>query len=115
MPTIAWFYGITLHVQQLALIAFAGVIAFQIPLAKLPPGQYVSQINVIDETGRKFAFPRSEIVSTIPEKGDAQRAPLICEARTYELLVCGLRIRREQVFHDLKGLWCDLRRAQGTR
>jgi VWFA-related protein len=36
--------------------------AFQIPLAKLPPGQYVSQVNVIDETGRKFAFPRSELV-----------------------------------------------------
>ena len=36
--------------------------AFQIPLAKLPPGQYVTQVNIIDETGRKFAFPRSEIV-----------------------------------------------------
>jgi len=36
--------------------------AFQIPLAKLPAGQYVSQVNVIDETGRKFAFPRSEVV-----------------------------------------------------
>lgn len=36
--------------------------AFQIPLAKLPPGQYTSQVNVIDETGRKFAFPRNEIV-----------------------------------------------------
>jgi hypothetical protein len=36
--------------------------AFQIPLAKLPPGQYISQVNVIDETGRKFAFPRNEIV-----------------------------------------------------
>ncbi len=36
--------------------------AFQIPLAKLPPGQYTSQVNVIDETGKKFAFPRNEIV-----------------------------------------------------
>lgn|ERR1043166_2627473 len=36
--------------------------AFQIPLAKLPPGQYTGQVNVIDETGRKFAFPRSEII-----------------------------------------------------
>jgi VWFA-related protein len=36
--------------------------AFQIPLAKLPAGQYISQVNVIDETGRKFAFPRNEIV-----------------------------------------------------
>ncbi len=36
--------------------------AFQIPLAKLPAGQYISQVNVIDENGRKFAFPRSEVV-----------------------------------------------------
>jgi VWFA-related protein len=36
--------------------------AFQISLAKLPPGQYISQVNVIDETGRKFAFPRNEVV-----------------------------------------------------
>jgi VWFA-related protein len=43
--------------------------AFQIPLAKLPPGQYISQINVIDETGKKFAFPRSEIVLLAPENG----------------------------------------------
>ena len=35
---------------------------FQIPLAKLPPGQYISQVNVIDETGRKFAFLRNKIV-----------------------------------------------------
>ncbi|MEO8050231.1 MAG: VWA domain-containing protein [Acidobacteriota bacterium] len=36
--------------------------AFQIPLAKLPPGQYISQVNVIDENGRKFAFLRNKIV-----------------------------------------------------
>jgi len=36
--------------------------AFQIPLAKLPPGQYTSQVTIIDETGRKFAFPRNEVV-----------------------------------------------------
>jgi hypothetical protein len=41
--------------------------AFQIPLAKLAPGQYVAQVNVIDETGRKFAFPRNEIVLLAPE------------------------------------------------
>jgi VWFA-related protein len=40
--------------------------SFQIPLSKLPPGQYVAQIDVIDETGRKFAFPRSEIVLLAP-------------------------------------------------
>jgi hypothetical protein len=36
--------------------------SFQIPLAKLAPGQYISQVTVIDETGRKFAFPRNQIV-----------------------------------------------------
>jgi len=41
--------------------------AFQIALQKLPPGRYISQVNVIDETGRKFAFPRSEIVLLGPE------------------------------------------------
>jgi hypothetical protein len=35
---------------------------FQIPLARVPAGQYVSQVNVIDENGRKFAFPRSSLV-----------------------------------------------------
>jgi len=40
--------------------------AFQIPLAKIPPGQYVAQVNVIDETGRKFAFPRNEVVLLAP-------------------------------------------------
>ena len=42
--------------------------AFQIPLAKLPPGQYIAQVNVIDETGRRFAFPRNEIVLLASEK-----------------------------------------------
>lgn len=36
--------------------------SFQIPLAKLAAGQYISQVTVIDETGRKFAFPRNQIV-----------------------------------------------------
>jgi VWFA-related protein len=36
--------------------------SFQIPLARLQPGPYISQVNVIDELGRKFAFPRSSLV-----------------------------------------------------
>ncbi len=35
---------------------------FQIPLAKMNAGQYTAQINVIDEVGKRFAFPRSTIV-----------------------------------------------------
>jgi VWFA-related protein len=42
--------------------------AFQIPLSKLPPGQYISQVNVIDETGRKFAFLRNKIVLLAAEE-----------------------------------------------
>jgi hypothetical protein len=35
---------------------------FQIPLAKMAAGQYTAQINVIDEAGKRFAFPRSTII-----------------------------------------------------
>jgi VWFA-related protein len=33
-----------------------------VPLKGLAPGRYTCQINVIDEVGRKFAFPRSTMV-----------------------------------------------------
>lgn len=32
---------------------------FQLPLNKISPGKYECQVNLIDEFGRKFAFPRS--------------------------------------------------------
>ncbi|MGI8743313.1 MAG: VWA domain-containing protein [Bryobacteraceae bacterium] len=35
---------------------------FQLPLANLRPGQYMAQVNVIDEMSRKFAFARTPIV-----------------------------------------------------
>jgi VWFA-related protein len=37
-------------------------IEFQLSLAKLNAGPYTAQVNVIDELGRKFAFPRSALV-----------------------------------------------------
>jgi VWFA-related protein len=37
-------------------------VQFQVPLKGVPRGEYISQINVVDEVGRKFAFPRSKIV-----------------------------------------------------
>ena len=40
---------------------------FQIPLAKIPTGQYTAQVTVIDETGKKFAFPRNSII-VLPEQ-----------------------------------------------
>jgi VWFA-related protein len=37
-------------------------VQFQIPLKDLAPGRYICQINVVDEVGRKFAFPRAPLV-----------------------------------------------------
>jgi hypothetical protein len=41
-----------------------GVVAFnfQVPLARMTPGEYISQVDVIDEFGKKFAFPRNTLV-----------------------------------------------------
>jgi VWFA-related protein len=36
--------------------------SFQVPLAKMNAGQYTAQINVIDEAGKRFAFPRNTII-----------------------------------------------------
>ncbi len=33
----------------------------QVPISKLAPGKYACQVNLIDEFGRKFAFPRSSL------------------------------------------------------
>ena len=46
---------------------------FQIPLAKIPTGQYTAQVSVIDETGKKFAFPRNSII-ILPEQTTAAAA-----------------------------------------
>jgi hypothetical protein len=37
-------------------------VQFQVSLASLPPGRYTSQLNVIDEAGKRFAFARSPVV-----------------------------------------------------
>ena len=37
-------------------------IEFQVPLAKLTPGQYICQVSVVDQAGKKFAFPRGTMV-----------------------------------------------------
>jgi VWFA-related protein len=37
-------------------------VKIQVPLKDLAPGRYTCQFNVIDEAGRKFAFPRAPIV-----------------------------------------------------
>jgi VWFA-related protein len=35
---------------------------FQASLAKLNPGRYICQVNIVDEVGRKFAFARAPVV-----------------------------------------------------
>src|SRR5439155_22850117 len=35
---------------------------FQTALAKLAPGRYMCQVNVVDELGQKFAFARAPVV-----------------------------------------------------
>jgi hypothetical protein len=37
-------------------------VKIQVPLKDLAPGRYTCQINVIDQVGRKFAFPRTPMV-----------------------------------------------------
>ncbi len=37
-------------------------VQFQVPLKDLAPGRYQCQINVVDEVGRKFAFPRAPLI-----------------------------------------------------
>ncbi len=37
-------------------------VEFKVPLAKLTPGQYICQVSVVDETGKKWAFRRAPMV-----------------------------------------------------
>ena len=37
-------------------------VEFQVPLSELSPGEYVCQVNAVDEFGQKFAFRRAPLV-----------------------------------------------------
>jgi VWFA-related protein len=52
----------------------------QTQLKGLPAGQYVCQVNVIDQLGHKFAFPRSSIV-VLADEADAKPAAPAVPAR----------------------------------
>lgn len=45
------------------LVKRSGVlpVRIQVPVNDIKPGRYACQVNVIDEFGRKFAFPRTEV------------------------------------------------------
>jgi hypothetical protein len=47
----------------------------QTPLKDLKPGKYVCQVNVIDELGHKFAFPRTAVV-LLPAKPEVAGKPV---------------------------------------
>jgi len=52
-------------VRVTSYVAHRGnTVAFQmqLPAARLKPGQYTAQVNVVDELGRKFAFSRSALL-----------------------------------------------------
>jgi len=52
-----------LHATELAATRPNAVpVQLQVPLKDLAPGRYTCQINVVDEVGRKFAFPRTAMV-----------------------------------------------------
>lgn len=48
---------------------------FETPLKDLSPGQYVCQVNAIDQLGHKFAFPRSSIAILAEEAGGRTSEP----------------------------------------
>ncbi len=45
----------------------------QVPLDKISPGKYDCQVNLIDEFGRKFAFPRSHVAVLAQQKLVAEK------------------------------------------
>ena len=44
----------------------AVVFQFDVPLAQLKPGTYICQVNVIDDAGGSFMFPRLALKMTVP-------------------------------------------------
>jgi VWFA-related protein len=48
--------------DQVATRPNATPVQLQVPLKALPPGNYVCQLSVVDEVGRKFAYPRADLV-----------------------------------------------------
>jgi hypothetical protein len=53
-----------------------GVVALRLQtlLKSLPAGQYMCQVNVIDQLGHKFAFPRSSIAVLADTAEPARKA-----------------------------------------
>ena len=58
----------TFEAQPLLLTQLAATrpeavpVALEVPLKDVAPGRYVCQLSIVDEIGRKFAFPRANLV-----------------------------------------------------
>jgi hypothetical protein len=54
-----------------------GAVAFQfdVPLTPLKPGTYVCQVNVVDDAGGSFSFPRMALRITAPLAAPADATP----------------------------------------
>jgi hypothetical protein len=57
------FEAAPLHFADLATTRPNAIpVQLQVPLKGIAPGKYICQINVVDESGRKFAFPRTALL-----------------------------------------------------
>jgi VWFA-related protein len=55
---------------------------FDVPLAGLKPGTYVCQVNVIDDAGGNFSFPRMALRITPPETAAPAATPVAAASAT---------------------------------
>ncbi|WP_263410313.1 VWA domain-containing protein [Terriglobus tenax] len=54
---------------------------FDVPLSQLAPGSYICQINVIDDAGGTFTFPRTAMMITAPPAAAPAAAPATSTAK----------------------------------
>jgi VWFA-related protein len=65
----------TVNVPDRDAVAFQ----FDVPLAKLKPGTYICQVNVIDDAGGSFSFPRMALRITAPAATAPSAAASVAE------------------------------------
>jgi hypothetical protein len=53
----------------------AEAIELDVPLENLKPGSYIAQLNVVDDAGGSFAFPRFAVLVREPEVAPATPKP----------------------------------------
>jgi VWFA-related protein len=72
----------TINIPERGAVAFQ----FDVPLAQLKPGTYVCQVNVIDDAGGSFSFPRMAMMVTaqavVPVAAPVPAVPTVSVAPT---------------------------------